>query len=256
MNRQSSQNISSISLPLFRSEPHRCPYLPDRMAEDLFTVEAHLEPARYQYMMDLGFRRSGRVVYRPACDGCSECVPIRVPVSGFAPSRSQRRVLRRNADIHVQIGSPKSSERKWRIFVEYLRFQHDGTMSEDREGFEQFLYTSPTDTLEMVYYAGRRIAGVGLVDLGPTVMSSVYYYFDPAMARRSLGVFGSLYEIDECRRRGLLHWYMGYYVRDCSRMSYKTAFRPFEMLAPDGRWLRFENADAVPRPASNGARLN
>lgn len=245
-----------MSLPLFRSDPHPCPYLPGRMAEDLFTVESRLEPARYKLMMDHGFRRSGRVVYRPACDGCSECVPIRVPVSEFAPSKSQRRVIRRNADIRVECGPPKSGDRKWSIFVEYLRYQHDGTMSEDREGFEQFLYASPTDTLEMTYYAGRRIVGVGLVDVGPTVMSSVYFYFDPGMARRSLGVFGATCEIDECRRRGLRHWYMGYYVRDCSRMSYKAAFRPCELLGPDGRWRRFEDAADAPRSEAKDARLN
>jgi leucyl-tRNA---protein transferase len=198
------------------------------------------DAATYQALMDLGFRRSGKLVYRPACEGCRECVPIRVPVDRFRLSRSQRRVWRRNQDVHVAVGEPRSSDEKWRMYVEYLRQRHDGTMSESREDFQEFLYAAVTDTLEMVYRAGDRIVAVGIVDACPGCLSSVYFYFGPAQSRRSLGTFGALCEIAECRRRGLAYWYAGYYVRECAAMNYKADFRPYELLGPDGLWRAAE----------------
>jgi len=226
----------TVGLPIYRGEPRPCSYLPDRTAEDVFTLPATLHPAVYQLYMDAGFRRSGGVVYRPDCEGCRECVPIRVPVAHFTPSRSQRRVQRRNPDVRMEIGPPACDDAKWKLYVDYLRFQHDGAMSQDREDFEAFLYQSPTRTLEMTYRLGDRLVGVGIVDLTTVALSSVYFFFDPLEASRSLGVFSALCEIEECRRRGLEWWYIGYYIRDCARMNYKAAYRPHELLGVDGVW--------------------
>lgn len=228
--------LDLMALPLFRGAPHPCPYLPGRIAGNEFGVFPKLDSAVYQRMMDAGFRRSGQVVYRPRCAGCRECRPIRVCVPAFVPSRSQRRVLRRNADVAIEIGPPACDDEKWRIYSSYLRAQHDGAMGEGREDLEEFLYQSPTSTLEMVYRVAGRVAAVGIVDRCPDCLSSVYFYFDPSEAKRSLGVFGALSEIEECRRRGLAYWYIGYYVRDCSRMNYKASYRPCELLGPDGVW--------------------
>jgi arginine-tRNA-protein transferase len=186
--------------------------------------------------MDMGFRRSGLTIHRPACEGCRECVPIRVPVDRFQPSRSQRRVLRRNTDVRVEIDRPVCNEQKWRIFRDYLKHQHDDTMSDDYIDFEAFLYASPTETLEMTFRLGDAIVAAGIVDVGSECLSSVYFYFDPAHSRRSLGVFGALCEIEECVRRGLPYWYIGFYIRDCRRMNYKADFRPNERLMLDGAW--------------------
>ncbi len=197
---------------------------------------SRLDGAVYQVLMDAGFRRSGQAVYRPSCGQCRECVPLRVPVTQFSPSRSQRRAERRNADIVVQIDSPACTEEKWRIYADYLKYQHDGAMDGSFNAFEEFLYNSPTDTLEMTYRLERQIVAVGIVDVCPDCLSSVYFYFDPACARRSLGVFGALCEIQECRRRGLAYWYAGFYVRQCPGMNYKAQFRPYELLGADGIW--------------------
>jgi arginyl-tRNA--protein-N-Asp/Glu arginylyltransferase len=230
-------NKGASSLPLLRrSGAFLCPYLRDRMARSEALYASRIDPAAYQELMNMGFRRSGKLVYRPACERCRECVPIRVPVVQFRSSRSQRRVWRRNADLHVALGPPHPSDEKWRIYVEYLRHRHDGTMSEDRHDFEDFLYAAVTDTLEMVYRVDDRIVAVGIVDLCPTCLSSVYFYFDPAESRRGLGTFGALWEIEECRRRGLAYWYAGYYVQGCPSMNYKANFRPHELLGPDGIW--------------------
>lgn len=161
---------------------------------------------------------------------------MRVRVSEFSPSRSQRRVLKRNADVEVRIGPPQADDEKHRLFSAYLGYQHDGTMSDDRADFEQFLYHSPTQTLEMTYHAAGRLVAVGIVDVCPTAISSVYFFFDPAESKRSLGVFGGLREIEECHRRGLPYWYLGYFVRDCRSMNYKASYGPHELLDARGDW--------------------
>lgn len=236
MDGSGKEKAEGTTLALYRGEIHPCPYLPDRAARSEGLAVSRMDGEIYRQLMDMGFRRSGRFVYRTACENCRACVPLRVPVDGFLASRSQRRVLRRNRDVEVEIGRPACTDEKWRVYVDYLRYQHDGTMSEDRDDFEAFLYADVTDTLEMVYRIKGRIAGVGIVDACPGCLSSVYYYFDPADARRSLGVFGVLREIEECRRQGLAYWYAGYYVCECDRMNYKADYRPYELLGEDGVW--------------------
>jgi arginyl-tRNA--protein-N-Asp/Glu arginylyltransferase len=223
-------------LSIYRGPPHPCPYLPDRTAIDEFTIDARMDSSAYERLMQLGFRRSGGIFYRPVCGECRECVPLRVPAAGFQPSRSQRRVRRRNADMRVEINPPSISDEKWRIYLAYLDAQHDQSMSRSREDFETFLYRSPIDTLEMTYWLGRRLIGAGFVDRCPDGLSSVYFYYDPTFARRSPGVFSALCEIDECRRLGLSYWYAGFYVRGSRKMNYKAAYRPHELLGPDGAW--------------------
>ncbi|MBK8269478.1 MAG: hypothetical protein IPK83_14705 [Planctomycetes bacterium] len=106
----SEHEATGVRLRLYQSEPHPCPYLANRTATDQYTVTDQIDPFDFQILMDNGFRRSGRIVYRPRCVGCSECIPIRVPVDRFLPSRSQRRAIRRNADVEVDVGRPVSTD--------------------------------------------------------------------------------------------------------------------------------------------------
>lgn len=245
MNRPARPSLPAPALGLLQGPPHPCPYLPDRTARCEFTLVNRLSPAGHRRLMDAGFRRSGDVVYRPVCPSCRECVPIRVPVAAFRLSRSQRRVDRRNADVTVRIGRPECTDEKWRVYTAYLRDQHDGTMDDGREAFRAFLYDSPTSTIEMTYWIDGRFVAAGIVDDCRDALSSVYFYFDPAWARRSLGVFGALCEIRECRRRDKAFWYVGYYVRDCRRMNYKAQFQPCEFLGPDGVWRPTTPSDSA-----------
>ncbi|MCB9855137.1 MAG: arginyltransferase [Phycisphaerales bacterium] len=226
----------TLPLSLYLSSPHDCPYLPDRVATDVFSQVHSISAADYELLMNHGFRRSGRLIYRPVCTDCRECVPLRVPTGFFKASKSQRRVVRRNADVTMSIETPRISDEKWSMYADYLRYQHDGKMGEQREDFERFLYDSPTNTIELSFRVGGRLVGVSIVDECPSCWSSVYFYFDPAEARRSLGVYSAICEIEASRSRGLPFWYAGFYIRDCNRMNYKAAYRPFEMLGPDGQW--------------------
>lgn len=215
-----------------------CPYLPGQVSRnEAFRVE-QLAPAHYEMMMARGFRRSGRIVYRPRCQGCSECRSIRVPLEQFQYTRSLRRVWRKNQDLSVEVTSPEPTEEKYELFRRYLDERHDDTMPRSTEAFEGFLYDTPTHTLEFSYRLGERLVGVGIADRCPGGLSSVYMYSEPAFPSRSLGTFSVLWEIEWCRRQGLAYYYLGYYVAGSVTMAYKARFRPNELLK-DGQWVAF-----------------
>lgn len=214
-----------------------CPYLSGRLSRSEAYGVDRLEPAHYERLMARGFRRSGRMVYRPRCRGCEECRQLRVPVATFKATRSQRRVQRRNADVRVLVGTPEPSLPKFELFRAYLEHQHDDTMARSSAAFEEFLYDSPTNTLEFLYVVGERLVGVSLADRVPHGLSSVYMFFDPVESRRSLGTFSALWEIEWCRHEGLSYYYLGFHVPDAQTMAYKARFRPHEILVADDRWI-------------------
>jgi len=196
--------------------------------------------------MNAGFRRSGRLIYQPICCGCRSCVPIRVEVDQFVPSKSQRRRLRRNADISLAIDSPKTTDEKFALYSRYLQEWH-GEAAHSREEFERFLYDSPVQTIEFTYRdsAGELLA-VGICDVCASSLSSVYFYFDPSRASRSLGTYGVLCEIDYARSLGIPYYYLGYWVRGCRSMQYKSDFAPAQLLATDGSWQTCAVRDIQP----------
>jgi arginyl-tRNA--protein-N-Asp/Glu arginylyltransferase len=213
-----------------------CPYLPGRTARHLTVLPTPLPPGVYHALMDLNFRRLGPVFYRTQCDGCSECRMLRVGAAEFRPSRAQRRCLARNADLEVRIVPPSPSAEKLALFRRYLQARHDGQMDGSSMELSTLSARSTVDTREIEYRAGGRLVAVGIADVEPDAMSAVYCYFDPSEARRSPGRYNVLWMIDECRRRGLRWLYLGYWIRESPKMSYKAQYRPCEVLAPDGRW--------------------
>ena len=216
-----------------------CPYLPDRMIRTEAYLMAGLGGESYGRLLAQGFRRSGKIVYRPRCRGCSECRSTRIPVDAFAPSRSMRRVWRRNADVRVEEGDVEATSEKFELYCRYLDGQHDQTMSRSFETFQEFLCESSIETREFRLFIGERLVGVSIADRWSGGLSSVYMYFEPEFRTRSLGTYSILWEIDYCRRQGLPYYYLGYYVAGCATMEYKSRFRPNELLVGPGRWIKF-----------------
>lgn len=244
---------SGRSLPLFSHYPaippplrialgelpqHPCPYLPGKLATDRAIWASTVPAAVYEQFMDAGFRRSGKLLYQPACRGCRACLSIRVPVGTFTADKSQRRCFRRNADLNVTHSAPCYSAEKFELYRKYLVGWHGRSDVDDAESFKSFLYDSPLEsTLEFEYRdADSRLLAVGICDPCPSVLSSVYLYFDPAASERGLGTFAALHEIEFARRGGLAYYYLGYWVDGCRAMQYKQGFAPNEVLHPDGRW--------------------
>jgi arginine-tRNA-protein transferase len=227
-----------LKLSLAGLPEHACPYLPGRTAMDRAIWAGSMPPEIYEQFMNAGFRRSGKLLYQPACRGCRACLSVRVPVRAFRPDKSQRRCARRNGDLHVTNGPPRCSQEKFELYCKYLVEWHRREDVDGPGAFKSFLYDSPLDsTLEFEYRSGNgQLVAVGICDLCPSVLSSVYLYFDPAESRRGLGTFAVLHEIEFARDRGLMHYYLGFWIEACGAMAYKRNFVPNEVLHPDGIW--------------------
>ena len=223
---------------LAASPPHPCSYLPGQVASHLAFQAAGLAPGIYHSLMDLNFRRSGSVFYRPVCEHCEQCKAIRVVVNEFAPHRAQRRCWKRNQDLTAEAGKPVPTKEKHQLYLRYLERRHNRQMAGEWSEFCQFLYDSPVETIEVVYRLADRLIGVGIVDVEAEALSTVYCYFDPEATVRSLGVFNVLWTIEHCRREMIPHLYLGYYIRECKKMNYKADYQPCEVLGADGCWTR------------------
>jgi arginine-tRNA-protein transferase len=223
-------------LGLEPTAPSPCPYLAGRDSRLVALRPNRLTPRLYELFLELNFRRLQDLVYRPQCDGCRECRQLRVDVAGFRPSRSQRRCLKRNADVVAETGRPLPSEEKHALYSRYLAARHDGKMSGSWEEFLEFLHAAPAFTEEVLFRAGSRLVGVGIYDATPQALSAVYFYFDPELEWRSPGTLNVLWLIEQARRRARPWLYLGYYVAGSPRMAYKAGFHPHELLGDDGRF--------------------
>ena len=181
--------IGPHSVPL-GAHTHDCSYLPDRRATEEAWLVWQLSPAAYHELMDRGFRRSGNILYHTACEGCRKCVPIRVPVSEFKPSKSQRRVLNRNDDVDLYIHEPKLTREKHDVYRRYLQAQHaKSPQGEDIESMKDFLYTSCVATVEICYRDRLgKLLGVSLCDVSRRSISSACTSFSNARSATPLRV--------------------------------------------------------------------
>lgn len=223
---------------LYLSMPHPCSYLDGRMSTILFVdPQRTLNADEYALFVRQGFRRSGDLVYRPHCQDCSACVPVRVPVRAFRASRGQRRVWSRNADVAVIETPARFEPAHFELYRRYQAGRHpeSGMNDADPEKYLGFLASREIDTAFFELRAGNRLLGVAVADLLPDGLSAVYTFYDPDLPQRGLGVYGVLWEIAETVRRGLDYLYLGYWIAESPKMAYKTRYQPIEMFQ-GGQW--------------------
>ncbi len=234
-------------LRLFQTGQHACGYWPERVARDL-VLDPH-DPrlgSIYPQALGWGFRRSGDLVYRPHCEHCRACVPVRIPVDTFRPDRSQRRCLARNADLVTRIVAAERSDEQLALYRHYLRQRHAGGGMDDHGAaeFDQFLigrwsHGRFMEIREPAGAGGRgRLLAVAVTDVTAQSLSAVYTFYAPDAAARSLGTLAILHQIDWARREGMRHLYLGYWIRGHDKMDYKRRFHALE--AYDGhQWRPF-----------------
>lgn len=215
--------------------PRRCSYLPHQTAALEYRVVTGLGEPEFRELLRRGWRRHGAQVFRPACPVCTQCVSLRVDVGRFTLSKSQRRCLRRNADVTVLIRSPSLTDQHVRVYNawhEDMSIRRGWSPSEtDPDSYALGFLSGRTPVArEMLYLRGDRLVGVGLVDLVGDGLSSAYFYHDPAWRDRGPGVFSALQEIEFCRATGRRWWYAGYWIADCPSMAYKAGYKPHQVL--------------------------
>ena len=186
-------------LKFYATHPHPCSYLPREQATTLFLdPQQPLDVETYSELSEMGFRRSGDHLYRPHCRACNACIPARIPVAEFEPNSQQKRILKKNRDLHVTEASPEPSDEIYDLYQRYICARHAD---------------------------------------GVNGISAVYTFFDPQEHKRSLGRFAILWQIQHTRDLEMDSVYLGYWIKDCRKMNYKTEYRPIEMLV-NQRWVR------------------
>lgn len=228
------------SLDFYLTPPHTCPYLSGRSASLLFADPARtLDTALYGNLIEKGFRRNGPHLYRPHCDGCEACIPVRVPVHEFQPRRRHQRIWRRNQDLEVRCLDPLYDAGHFQLYQRYLAHRHadDHTEPPTPEQYQELFNAPGIDTRLYAVHHDQRLLAVAIIDHLPQGLSAVYTFFDPTEHTRSLGVYTVLWQIQEARRLSLPWLYLGYWVRECRKMSYKGQYRPLEIYRHN-RWLR------------------
>lgn len=231
--------------------PRVCSYLASEVAALEHRLMLDVTPDELDALLERGWRRFGPDYFRPACARCSGCVPTRIVVAEFAPSKSQRRARRRAEGLRVMIGPPQVDEARlalyhaWHAEREVAR-EWSSSALDDREYFYQFAFPHPA-AREVAFFddeAGGRLVGVGICDETPRAWSLVYFYYDPAYRERSLGVANVVIGVEIAAQRGLPYLYLGYRVSACPSLRYKAGFAPREELfdrpgpSETPRWIR------------------
>lgn len=236
--------MSSLrTLVFFATPAHDCSYLPDREATTMFVdPRAHIDKKLYSQLTTLGFRRSGSHYYRPHCEACDACIPVRLNVHDFQPDRSQRRVMKKNSDLLCTLVPATFSESYYQLYANYIEQRHkDGDMfPPSREQFTSFLVEGATDSWFVEMRKDGELVALAALDALNDGLSAIYTVFDPDLDHRSLGTFAVLWQIEEAKKRDLSYLYLGYWIRECRKMNYKTRFKPLEALQ-GGQWRPLEN---------------
>ena len=249
----------SLRSQFFLTGPRPCPYLPDRSERKLFTtLSGARAEAQHDDLSSMGFRRSQNIAYRPACRSCSACVSTRVRVSDFAPNRSQKRAIKRNADLARNWLDPEPGQEHFDLFKEYLAARHgDGGMIDmDAFDFAAMVEDSPVRTHLIEYRlpaengAQGALAAACVTDVLRDGLSLVYSFFDTSLTARSLGRFMILDHVALAREAGLPFVYLGYWVKGSPKMDYKIEFQPSEILL-DGGWTLYAPADDDASPSDS-----
>ena len=226
-------------LQFYATSPYPCSYLAERQARSQVATPAHLIDAEiYSSLVRAGFRRSGIFTYRPHCDACQSCVPVRLPVADLQLTRSQRRALKRHEHLQVRELPLVFIDEHYALYNRYQQSRHRGGGMDDdsHDQYAQFLLQSRVDTRLIEFSDDDCVRMVSLIDVLDDGLSSVYTFFEPDDAGTSYGTYNILWQARQCQALGLPYLYLGYWIAESRKMAYKSAFRPIEGLI-DGQWV-------------------
>ncbi len=226
------------TLQFYLTAPYPCSYIAGLEARSQVAAPSHfIDTDTYSRLVEQGFRRSGFFTYRPQCDGCLACLPIRVDTARFHPNRTQRKIWHRHQHLQTRSLPLQMHAEHFELYQRYVASRHPGAgMDDDTQAqYTQFLLASRVDST-LIEFRGPtgELQMVSLIDILETGLSAVYTFFDPDV-RGSLGTYGVLWQIAQCQTMNLPWLYLGYLIRESRKMTYKSHFKPHEILQ-NGIW--------------------
>ncbi|WP_028534881.1 arginyltransferase [Paludibacterium yongneupense] len=231
----------AVAIHFYATAPYACSYLRERKARSQVAIPAESIDAHvYSQLVLMGFRRSGLYIYRPYCDVCRACVPVRIPVDQFVPDRSQRRARARHDDLVVSLLPLAYNAEHYQLYRQYQEARHSGggMSDDDPVQYSEFILKSGVDSWLAEFRQGAELRMVSLIDRLDDGLSAVYTFYETREAGTSYGVFNVQWQVELARTLGLKYVYLGYWIEECAKMTYKSRYRPLEKLI-DGDWVPF-----------------
>jgi leucyl-tRNA---protein transferase len=230
-------------IQFYATTPYSCGYLPGKLAQSLIAAPHHLIDANtYSGLIQLGFRRSGKFAYRPHCENCNACVPLRIPVNEFTPSRSQKRAKKQHQDLLATIVPLSYQDEHFQLYQAYQLTRHSGEGNEQdtEEQYRNFLVQSNVESIFVEFRLAGVLKMVSVVDIVRDGVSAVYTFYDASDSSCSYGTFNILWLIGWAQQLNTEYLYLGYWIAESQKMAYKKNFLPQEGLI-DGEWTRIDH---------------
>lgn len=234
-------------IQFFVTNAHDCSYLENRQATALFADPySTMTSETFGALMEIGFRRSGDYIYKPRCNSCQACIPVRVPARTFTRSRSQKRIWKKNQHLQVHIESPAFREEDYALYETYINTKHqDGGMHPPTvDQYESFLFCQWSNSSFIRFFEGQQLVCIAVMDQIPNGLSAVYTFYHPDFSHLSLGTYSVLWQMDFCLKHSIQHLYLGYWIKECKKMSYKNQYAPYELFMNE-QWKLHEASTPI-----------
>lgn len=234
-------------LQFYVTTGYSCGYLPNKLAQSLIASPQHLIDANiYSGLIQQGFRRSGKFAYRPHCESCRECIPVRVILQSFIPNRSQKRAYKHHQNLDVCIMPIEFHEEHYALYASYQNARHldeklnkysnEKQEPDDDEQYRNFLCQTNVESVLVEFRENGQLKMVSVIDIVRDGISAVYTFYDTTDPKASLGTYNVLWQIEWAKNLYLPYLYLGYWIKDSQKMAYKQNFKPLEKLI-DGEWI-------------------